>query len=129
MLFRSEVNGGRSLLIKELLLIFPWIITANLLLVVMVDRRWKQVVRNIIVQLQDMLHRVKRLDLRVYLIQQTEHDVLQQAKRWLDKERDRNTRLQKHVNDLLGQKNVTDLLDIHKLRESLKAISRLLPDS
>ncbi len=123
----QDANDGRSLLFKELMLIFPWIITVNLFLIILVDRRWKRVVRHIILQLQDMLYRVKRLDLRIYLIQQTDHHVLQQAKLWLDKERDRNTRLQRHINELPVKIDSANLSDVHKLRENLKAMSRLLP--
>lgn len=125
----QEVQGGRPLLLKELLLIFPWVITANLLLVVVVDRRWKRLVRNIVLQLQDILHRVKRLDLRVYHIQQTDHEVLQQAKKWLDKERDRNASLHARFNDFPIQGKNQDDSELHKIREGLKSMSRLLPDT
>lgn len=125
----QEVKGGRSLLLKELLLIFPWVITANLLLMVIVDRRWKRVVRNIVLQLQDILYRVKRLDLRIYPVQQTDHEVLQHAKQWLDKERDRNASLQTKVNEKLKQLNMNDASELHLLREQLKDMSRLLPNN
>jgi len=123
----QEVKGGRPLLLKELLLITPWIITANLLLMVVVDRRWKRVVRNIVLQLQDILYRVKRLDLRIYPVQQTDHEVLQQAKKWLDKERDRNAGLQSMINDLSAQVSISNNTDLYQIRESLKIIGRLLP--
>lgn len=125
----QEINGERPILLKELLIIFPWIITANLLLMVVVDRRWKRVVRNIIFQLQDILYRVKRLDLRVYPIQQTDHEVLQRAKQWLNKERDRNSSLQMRVNDIPDQLNINNTAELHRVRESLKTMSRLLPDN
>ena len=123
----QEVKGGRPLLLKELLLIFPWVITANLLLVVIVDKRWKSVVRNIVQQLQDVLYRVKRLDLRLYPVQQADHEVLQQAKKWLDKERDRNAMLQTKVKELSAQTNTINEADLHRIREGLKSMSRLLP--
>lgn len=125
----QELNGGRPILMKELLLIFPWIITANLLLMVIVDRRWKRGVRHIIYQLQDILYRVKRLDLRIYTIQQTDHEVLQRAKQWLNKERDRNSSLQKRINDISEQMNINDTAELHRMRESLKSMSKLLPDN
>ncbi len=125
----QDLSGGRPILLKELLLIFPWIITANLLLMVIVDRRWKRVVRNIVYQLQDILHRVKRLDLRIYSIQQTDHEVLQNAKKWLNRERDRNSSLQTRVNDIADQLNVNDVAELHRVRESLKSMARLLPEN
>jgi len=130
-MYRVHQDGGsgRPLLLKELVLIFPWIITANLLLVIVVDRRWKKVVRNIILHLQDILYRVRRLDLRIYPVQQSDHEVLQQAKKWLDKERDRNASLQSRVNELPAQVNITDNAELHHLRESLKTMGRLLPDN
>lgn len=125
----QEINGGRPLLLKELMLIFPWIITANLLLVVIVDRRWKRVVRKIVFQLQDILYKVKRLDLRVYPIQQTEHEVLQHAKLWLDRERDRNARLQAQMREITDLTKPGDREVLHQVRERLKNMGKLLPDN
>lgn len=125
----QEAKGGRSLLLKELLLIFPWIITANLLLVLVVDRRWKRLVRNIVLQLQDILYRVRRLDLRIYPVQQTDHEVLQHAKQWLDKERDRNAHLQTQVREVSELTNDGGAIELHQMRERLKTMSRLLPDN
>lgn len=125
----QEINGGRPLLLKELMLIFPWIITANLLLVVIVDRRWKKVVRKIVFQLQDILYRVKRLDLRIYSIQQTDHEVLQHAKQWLDKERDRNARLQAQMREISELTKAGDTAELHQVRERLKNMGKLLPDN
>lgn len=125
----QELNGGRPILLKVLLLILPWIITANLLLMVAVDRRWKRVVRSIVFQLQDILYRVKRLDLRVYPIQQSDHEVLQHAKHWLHMERERNARLQARINEISDQLNITDVAELNRARECLKSMSRLLPDN
>ena len=123
----QEVSGVRALLLKELLLIFPWIIIGNLLLVLIVDRRWKWLVRNIVLQLQDVLYRVKRMDLRVYPVRQTDHEVLQQAKKWLDTERERNARLQSGLNDLPVQDMTDNNADLEHIRECLKNMSQLLP--
>lgn len=125
----QDVDSGRPLLLKELLIIFPWIIAANLALVVLVDRRWKRVVRQIIFQLQDILYRVKRLDLRAYTIKHTDHEVLQTAKQWLDKERDRNASLQARVHNLPEKINIENTIELHQVRENLKSAARLLPDS
>ena len=124
----QESATGRPVLLKELLLIFPWIISINLILVVIVDRRWKKIVRGIVLQLQDILHRVKRLDLKVYPIQQTDHEVLQNAKRWLDKERDRHASLQARMKEIPEHVDSADADSLHNVRERLKAMSRLLPD-
>ncbi|MDH5444209.1 MAG: hypothetical protein OEY52_01560 [Gammaproteobacteria bacterium] len=125
----QEANSGRPVLLKELLMIFPWIITANLLLLLVVDRRWKKVVRGIVLQLQDILYRVKRLDLRIYSIQQNDHDVLQQAKIWLDKERDRHASLHTRLREIPEHIDLNDSEKLHKTRECLKSMSRLLPNT
>lgn len=125
----QEVNSGRPVLMKELLMIFPWIISVNLLLLIFVDRYWKQIVRHIVQQLQDILHRVKRLDLRVYLIQQSDHEVLQKAKQWLDKERDRYTSLRSRFNDIPEKIDTNNPDVIHHVREQLKSMAKVLPDS
>lgn len=124
----QETHSGRPILLKELLMIFPWIITANLLLMISVDRRWKRVVRQIVVQLQDILHRVKRLDLRVYTVRQTGHEVLQHAKAWLDKERDRYAGLRAQMKQIPEHIDSRDPAELHRLRERLKSMGRLLPD-
>ena len=121
--------AGRPLFFKELLMILPWIIAINVFLVVMVERRWKQIVRNIINQLVDILYRVKRLDLRIYPILHTDHEVLQTAKQWMDKERDRNASLQSKLNQLPQKVDLHNSAELHQVRECLKSMSRLLPDS
>ena len=123
----QEANSGRPVLLKELLMIFPWIITVNLMLLVIVDHRWKKVVRGIVMQLQDILYKVKRLDLRIYPIQQTDHEVLQRAKTWLDKERDRHISLQARVDEIPEQVDVNNAEQLSRIREQLKSMGRLLP--
>ena len=125
----QEVASGRPILMKELLMIFPWIISINLLILVYVDRRWKKIVRGILRHLQDILHRVKRLDLRVYPVQQNEHEVLQKAKGWLDKERDRYSSLIARMNELPDTIDMNDHDAVYHARERLKSMSRLLPDA
>ena len=125
----QEASSGRPVLLKELLMIFPWIISANLLLLLVVDHRWKKTVRGIVMQLQDVLYRVKRLDLRPYTVQQSGHEVLQHAKQWLDRERDRHISLLSRINEIPDQIDFGDNKAVHQTREHLKNMSRLLPDS
>lgn len=129
-IFRVHQQGstGRPVLLKELLIIFPWIIAANLLLVIAVDRHWKKIVRTIIMQLQDVLYRIKRLDLRIFPVQQSDHEVLQSARQWLDKERDRYTSLQNRMKDIPETIDQTDAKSIYQIRETLKSMSRVLPN-
>ena len=125
----QEVGSGRPILLKELLMIFPWIISINLLLLLVVDRRWKKVVRRIVMQLQDILHRVKRLDLRVYPIEQSGHEVLRHAHAWLGKERDRYSSLLSRLDEIPEHIDVGNEQSLHQVRECLKRMGRLLPDN
>lgn len=122
-------NSGRPLLLQALLSILPWIIGANVALIAMVDYRWKQRVHRIILPLQYILKRIKDLDLRTFHDVPSDHEVLQQAKLWLDAERERNTHLQEMSQTLLAMAEINETDRLARIREGLQAMSRVLPDN
>ena len=93
-------DDGRPLLIKAMFLIIPWVIGINFILLIIAARIWQRNIQVIVTDLQDILGRVKQLDLRGHHIHAEHHEVLQKADRWFEVERERYHRLHVEAIDL-----------------------------
>lgn len=120
--------GGRPLLMRELLITVPWIILININLMIVADRIWKRNVQLIISQLQGVLEKVRKLDLRSYSVAGEQHEVLQQADSWVSVERERYHAIQTGVHKIPDQLSVADVAGVNQLRNQLANLRDKLPN-
>ena len=119
-----ELSLNRPLLLQGLWKNLPWIIGINILLILYVDAHWKKRVRPIVMELQDILCKVKRLDLRHRVVNNQEHDVLASASDWLKIERERYSAILALCNELptsLAKNNQAGLLQLQQQLTTLQA--------
>lgn len=121
--------GGRPLLFRELLITVPWIIAININLMIVADRIWKRNVQLIVSQLQAVLEKVRKLDLRSYSIASEQHEVLKQAEHWFATERERYHELQTGVAELPDQIVMSEQATINQLRYQLSSLRDILPNT
>jgi len=125
----QEVPRGRPLLFQELWLSLPWVIGINVLLVLYVDSQWKKAVRPIVMQLQEILIKVKRLDLRHRVVDAEAHDVLSSANEWLKKERERYSTILAVVDDLPESIDKNNNINSVQLQQQLKMLQKIISNS
>ena len=123
----QHVQGGRPLLLKQLLLTVPWIIGVNIVLLIIADRIWQRNVQVIVAELQAVLEKVRKLDLRGYHVHGDQHEVLQQAEHWFGVERERYHQLHTGVHQLPEQLEDSDQHGVTQLRNQLNALREHLP--
>ena len=109
-LYRIHIGSqdGLPVLLKELLTIVPIIIAANVVLVACIDWVWSNYINRIIDPLRELLQRVLTLDLRAGVSRTIEHEVLDRADDWVQKERERHRELQQLVMGLDADTEAAD---------------------
>ena len=123
----QQLPSGRPLLLQALWVTVPWVVGNNILLVLYVDSIWKKALRPIISQLQEILIKVKRLDLRHRVDHAEEHEVLQSANEWLKKERERYSTIAALSNGLPEDVEINNKIMLEKLQSQLQALREELP--
>ncbi|MDH5181099.1 MAG: hypothetical protein OEZ39_10705 [Gammaproteobacteria bacterium] len=119
--------GGRPLLFRELLITVPWIILININLMIVADRIWKRNVQLIVAQLQAVLEKVRKLDLRSLTIDAEQHEVLKNAESWFAIERGRYHSIQSGANQLPDQVIFSNQGQVNQLRNQLAELQDQLP--
>ena len=117
---------NRPLLLQGLWTNLPWIIGINILLVLYVDAHWKKKIRPIVLQLQEILCKVKRLDLRHRVVNEEEHDVLASANDWLKTERERYSAILALSNELPGSIDKNDQAGLRQLQRQLTTLQETI---
>ncbi|MDH5409027.1 MAG: hypothetical protein OEY00_10480 [Gammaproteobacteria bacterium] len=120
-------DDGRPLLIMAMLMIIPWVIGINIILLIIAARIWQRNIQVIVTDLQDILSRVKQLDLRGYHIHAEHHEVLQKADRWFEVERERYHRLHVEAVDLPSGLEQISTEQTTEIRNRLITIRNILP--
>lgn len=113
------------MLLKELLWLLPWVVGANLLVVLLVHRLWCGTIGRIAGNLQRLFRAVSALDLRGAGQQEGSHAVLTCAQDWMSYERQRCRALQQLGTQLDAGYPPEQLQQIlARLRETLRAQPR-----
>ena len=121
-----ELPLDRPLLLQGLWTNLPWIIGINILLILYVDAHWKKKVRPIVIQLQDILCKVKRLDLRHRVVNAKDHDVLASASDWLKNERERYSAILALSNELPESIDKNNQADLIQFQQQLKTLQKTI---
>jgi hypothetical protein len=103
----------------------PWIILVNVLVLVGIDWIWGGYVEIIIGKLRCLAHKVAALDLRSQL-HDTEHEVLRQARHWLDAEQTRCQQIRQLVQALPDNPDPNAQAERQQLLEQLQHIRQRL---
>ena len=122
----QQLPSGRPLLLQALWVTVPWVVGINILLVLYVDSIWKKALRPIISQLQEILIKVKRLDLRHRVDHAEEHEVLQSANEWLKKERERYSTILALTKDLPKTLDSTNKVKLTQVQQQLRALRQAI---
>jgi HAMP domain-containing protein len=122
-LYRVHQIAARSapVLLYALYHTVPWIVIVNLLVLVAIDRVWGRYVNIVISKLRRSAQHVAALDLRGQLYD-TEHEVLRQAKHWIDSEHSRYRQLRQLVQALPDSLDAMDYSARPQLIEQLRHI-------
>ena len=126
-LYRVHQVVARSspVLLHALYQTVPWIIVVNLLVLVSIDRVWAAHINTIIGKLRQSAQKVAALDLRSQH-DNTEHEVLRLAKRWLEAEQSRCQQIRHLVQALPDKPDPTDTAKQQKLIEQLRLLQHYL---
>ena len=126
-LYRVHLVTARSspVLLHALYQTAPWIILVNLLVLGIIDWVWGRHINLIIGKLRRSARKVAALDLRNPL-HDTEHEVLRQARRWIESEHSRCQQIRQLVQALPDQLDATKPAARRQLIEQLQHIRQHL---
>ena len=123
----SVVRVSGSMLLGVLLRVLPWVLVANLVMVLVIGRIWGGYVKSIVNPLKLLLSSVEKLDLRGNGRIDSRHEALDIGRRWILKERERNLEIRACISAIGEDISVTDHQFRNKLRHLLAEIKGLLP--
>jgi len=110
-------EGGISLLINELIQVFPWILLVNVVAVLITSRIWSRYLDRVIQSLRQMLSSGANLDFRDISSQLAgHHEVLDIGEAWMARERERNRVIKSAVAELTVDSDP---------EEAIKALDRI----
>ncbi len=113
-------EGGISLLINELIQVFPWILVVNVVAVLITSRIWSQYLDKVIQSLRQMLSSGANLDFRDISSQLAgHHEVLDIGEAWMARERNRNRVIKSAVAELTVDSDPEEAI---KVLDRIKAV-------
>lgn len=122
----QAVAQSGPVLLYALYKTIPWIILVNLVVLIGIDRVWGRYINLIIEKLRRAAQKVAVLDLRDHLTD-TEHDVLRQARQWIESEHTRCVQIRELVQMLPTEVSEMDPGERQRLIEQLQQIRNKLP--
>lgn len=125
----DKTPGSGALLVGVLMGILPWVLSANLVMVLVVSRIWGRYVKSIVHPLKQLLSAVEKLDLRGNGRIDSRHEALDIGRRWILQERERNIEIAACIRSLGEDIDVSDQRFREKMRRLLAEIKGLLPVS
>lgn len=123
----TRAPGSGAVLVNVLLRILPWVLLANLVMVLVIGGIWGGYVKSIVNPLKKLLSSVEKLDLRGNGRIDSRHEALDIGRRWILKERERNLEIRACISAMSEDIDVTDHQFRGKLRHLLAEIKGLLP--
>jgi hypothetical protein len=121
--------SSSAIVVHELLRIVPWVLVANLIMVLFVGRVWGRYVTSIVVPLRSLLAAVERLDLRGNGRIDSRHEALTIGRRWILSERERCVQIQDKLSAMSIAAGSANGLSAQQLRAALAEVESLLPVS
>ncbi|HEC16444.1 MAG TPA: hypothetical protein ENI99_07745 [Sedimenticola sp.] len=122
-LYRIHITprDGMPVLVSELFALVPYIIFANVAVVLCIDWAWSRYVNRIIEPLKERLRSAGSLDLRAMPAGNIRHEVLDKADAWVQEESRRYRKLQRLAAGLSAEMDSADAL------AKIEQMRRLLP--